>query len=144
LRTPKDDIPSVVTHLIKQARPVYESGARNFLFIDLPPIDRSPAVLNWGPPSSNTHEIYITWNTSLAEQLEEFKAGFPLAKVFTFSSYDTFTRILDDPSVYGMEKEDVATAGGGVWVDYLHPTSEVHVVLARELEAYLMAQPSAS
>ncbi|KAF9505427.1 hypothetical protein BS47DRAFT_1353942, partial [Hydnum rufescens UP504] len=44
------------------------------------------SILNWGPPSSNTHEI-ITWNTSLAEQLEEFKPAFPLGNVFTFSYF---------------------------------------------------------
>ena len=103
-----------------------------------------PAVLNWGGPSSNAHEKYLTWNNSLAVQLEEFKAAFPLAKVFTFSSHDTFTRILDDPSLYGMAKEDVATIGGEVWIDHLHPTSTVHVVLARELEAFLMEQQPSS
>ena len=154
----KEDIPSIIGYLITQAEAVYETGARNFLFIDLPPIDRSPAgqlpltllifsplillpvVLNWGGPSSNAHEKYLTWNNSLAVQLEEFKAAFPLSKVFTFSSHDTFTRILDDPSSYGMAKEDVAIIGGEVWVDHLHPTSAVHVVLARELEAFLMEQ----
>ncbi|KAF9505424.1 hypothetical protein BS47DRAFT_1353936, partial [Hydnum rufescens UP504] len=49
-------------------------------------------ILNWGPPWSNTNEIYINLET---EQLKEFKPAFPLAKVFTFSSYHTFTRISD-------------------------------------------------
>ncbi|KAF9505432.1 hypothetical protein BS47DRAFT_1353957 [Hydnum rufescens UP504] len=59
-------------------------------------------VLNWGPPFSNTPEIYIAWNTSLAEYLEEFKPAFPLAKVFPFSLYHTFARLSDHPSLCGM------------------------------------------
>ena len=51
--------------------------------------------------------------------------------------------LLDAPEKYGFPATDVRKRGGKVWMDHLHPTSAVHSVVARELDAFLRGvQPS--
>ena len=59
-----------------------------------------------------------------------------------FSSYDLFTRLLDDPSRYGFNEATACMSGGCVWYDHLHPTSQVHDLIATELAQFLASQLS--
>ena len=169
------NLPTVIGYLLSQAEQLYESaGARNFLFIDIPPIDRAPARASTLQTCTSGPDIalhllvkhlaksspvayalgdhkrkYTTWNIELTAAITRFEVAHPLATVFTFSSYDTFTRLLDDPEAYGLgvppveDEEAVAIEQEQdtmIWVDHLHPTSAVHLVVARELETFLRAQ----
>ncbi|KAJ7479174.1 SGNH hydrolase-type esterase domain-containing protein [Mycena latifolia] len=113
---------------------LYEAGARVFLFIDVPPIGRTPVGVN---ASSDISATYMNWNASLRQSVAKFAAAHPGARILTFSAFDTFTRILDNPKQYGFPAKDVSAAGGAVWRDHLHPTSKVHRVLAQDLAAFL-------
>jgi hypothetical protein len=57
--------------------------------------------------------------------------------VFIFSSWDTFMSILDYPDAYNFEEGDVDEPQGRIWMDHLHPTSEVHAILAKHLYKFL-------
>ena len=57
-----------------------------------------------------------------------------------FSSWDTFTTILNNPARYNIS--DPNAIGGGVWHDELHPTSLVHNRLANDLAGYLASLPA--
>ncbi|KAJ7113267.1 SGNH hydrolase-type esterase domain-containing protein [Mycena crocata] len=113
---------------------LYAAGARIFLFIDVPPIGRTPAGAN---ASSDISDTYMSWNATLRTQVAAFAAAHPDARILTFSAFDTFTCILDHPTNHGFSKNDMSRAGGDVWRDHLHPTSRVHEIFARELAAFL-------
>lgn len=122
---------------------LYENGARNFLVIDVPPVNRSPAcmlcilsssllssfLLTLLPDRSISSErahVFPEWNITLERAVrafhdEKLKSGDPIS-AFYFSSHKVFTSILDTPENYGMTKR-------GIWMDQLHPTSATHVVL---------------
>ncbi|KAJ7471185.1 hypothetical protein B0H11DRAFT_2159096 [Mycena galericulata] len=112
---------------------LYNDGARNFLFVNVPPIDRSPA--------KGRKQNYDNWNTELKKAAELFAADHTDATVMIYSSWDTFTALLDDPEAHGFPAQDVRKAGASVWLDHLHPTSKVHDYVARDLSAFLSAQP---
>ena len=59
-----------------------------------------------------------------------------------YSSWDTFTRVLDDPTSHGFSNKDTSKAGGAIWVDRLHPTSRMHDIVAHDLAQFLNAQPA--
>jgi phospholipase/lecithinase/hemolysin len=59
-----------------------------------------------------------------------------------FSSWESFNRILDDPTAHGFETSDPTTSGGGIWFDALHPTSAVHKILAEDIGKFLESQAS--
>jgi len=126
---------------------LYEKGARNFLFIDCPPIDRSPAVIQFvkrGNGSSMPR--YADWNAALRSSIASFASEHPDATALLFSSHATFTRVLDDPEGYGFHEKGAARkAGKGIWMDILHPTNKMHDIVAKDLATFLgtVTQPNA-
>jgi len=133
-------IPDRLEELMDIAKDVYRAGGRNFLFINLPPIERT-ATVGRRLRNPEAGKKYALWNRLLSKSIDAFELKHPYSTVFEFSSHDTFTRILDDPAQFGFKKEGKSARGGGIWVDHLHPTSAVHAVLAREIEEFLRKQP---
>jgi len=125
--------------LFKSEELLYDAGARNFLFIDVPPIDRSPAVLQFRNPSdSSPIPRYNDWNIALRSSLSSFASGHADATILLFSSHATFSRVLDDPVGHDFPEVNAARkAGKGIWMDHLHPTSKMHQWVAKYLAAFL-------
>lgn len=151
-----------IKQLLDEQECLYEAGARNFLLIDVPPIQRTPVGtaiisfiapyiyrrLRFSPGLSRAVDatdieslIYEAWNIQLQEKLEEFYAAHSDISMLLFSSWDTFTRVLDNPVPHGFSSDDVSKSGGGIWVDYLHPTSQMHDWIAGDLAGFLNGQP---
>ncbi|KAJ7263074.1 hypothetical protein C8J57DRAFT_1334618 [Mycena rebaudengoi] len=123
-----------VQKLFEIQETLYQSGARNFLFFNLSPIHRSPAK---GKLAS-----YSAWNIELKNSASHFITAHADATVMIFSSWDTFTAVLDNPVAHGFPAEDVKRQGGSIWVDHLHPTSKMHDYIARDLSTFLCSQPA--
>ncbi|OCH86252.1 hypothetical protein OBBRIDRAFT_797388 [Obba rivulosa] len=136
-----NSIKSSVNQLLEGQEKLYEAGARNFVLIDVPPIHRLPVFANFGGGGEERAAIYASWNSHLREAIAAFSAAHPDTMAVVFSSWDTISRILDDPAEHGFSEEDVCLAGGAIWYDYLHPTSAVHDLIAWDLAAFLAAIP---
>ncbi|KAI0797026.1 hypothetical protein C8Q75DRAFT_743074 [Abortiporus biennis] len=117
---------------------LYDNGARNFLFIDVPPINRAPAM----PQDFEVEKAssFINWNTCLKQHITEFSSTHPDITTMIFSAYDLFNDILDNPEEHGFPKEDVRKSKGSIWFDHLHPTSKTHKEIARAVFQYLLSQ----
>jgi len=152
--------PSILELFLGQER-LYEAGARNFLFIDVPPIDRAPActLLTMFDVEDSDREATIrraadrfaNWNIALARRVRDFSASHSPSKgssqdksdepdaatVLFYSAHKTLTSILDDPVGHDFLPGDVSKMEGAIWADHLHPTSRVHDFWARDLGAFL-------
>ncbi|KAF8154742.1 hypothetical protein B0H34DRAFT_852737 [Crassisporium funariophilum] len=128
---PKDTI----TELFELQEKLYHCGARNFLFIDVPPIHRSPAISEGEESEMST--IYLKWNASLRIAIQTFCKAHPKISAFLFSSFQLFDSILDTPEAYGFKSEDARQSGGTIWLDWLHPTGKVHDHIANGVAAFL-------
>ncbi|KAH7923632.1 hypothetical protein BV22DRAFT_1015030 [Leucogyrophana mollusca] len=131
------DVDQTIDELFEYQKLLYDAGARNFLFFDVPPIHRCP----WSrgeryPPAIEE------WNTVLSEKVKVFAGEHTDISALIFSSWDTFTRVLDDPVGAGFSVEDSCKQRGGIWYDDVHPTSRMHKVIAEELREFLSAIPS--
>ncbi|EMD32721.1 hypothetical protein CERSUDRAFT_118464 [Gelatoporia subvermispora B] len=129
----------VVTDLFDEQEYLYNTGARNFLFIDLPPLARTPSS------HVNLEEYtpaYVFWNNHLKDAVAAFSSAHPDATVMLFSSWETFTRVLDDPQKHGFKPNQVRKPYGQIWMDYLHPTSAMHEWVAKDVFAFLAARPA--
>ncbi|PPQ90160.1 hypothetical protein CVT25_012471 [Psilocybe cyanescens] len=124
-----------IKELIAAQEKLYHAGARNFLFIDVPPIHRSPAIPKREEESSSS--IYRNWNATLGEALEEFSKSHEDMSIFMFSSFEVFENVLNKPQDYGIKEKEVRKTGGAIWVDHLHPTSKMHDILASFLADFL-------
>ncbi|KZP21637.1 carbohydrate esterase family 16 protein [Athelia psychrophila] len=137
---------SILTMLFLSQEELYEAGARNFLFLDVPPAGRAPGSIaaaartwmNEDPRIDRRAHIYAAWNTQFAERVRMMASKHtPEMTALLLSSHKIFTSVLDNPTVYGFEADDVVTSGGAIWFDYLHPTSKMHEIIAKEVISFL-------
>jgi len=152
--------PSILELFLGEER-LYEAGARNFLFIDVPPIDRAPACtqLTMFDVEDGDREATIrraadrfaNWNIALAKRVRDFSSSHSppngksheksdepdAATVLLYSAHKTLTTILDDPIRHDFPPTDVSKMEASIWADHLHPTSRVHDFWARDLGAFL-------
>ncbi|KAI4525060.1 hypothetical protein K525DRAFT_266440 [Schizophyllum commune Loenen D] len=116
---------------------LYLAGARNFMLVDVPHIDRTPAA----KPTPTPSPVFPAWNAALLARAQIFAKEHPDATILIFSSARVIDSILDDPDVYGLPPSNVRKANGAIWMDRLHPTSAVHDVLAKEMTEFLGGVP---
>ncbi|KAI6108141.1 SGNH hydrolase-type esterase domain-containing protein [Pisolithus sp. B1] len=127
------DSESIVECILDVVHELYiKAGARNFVFVNVPPIDRSPQALDAGL-SDEMEERVKVWNELFQAQVTEFGTSSKEAMVLLFSSHQVLTEVLDDPLEFDFSEDDPTTEGGGIWMDDLHVTTEVHDVFAERL-----------
>lgn len=159
-------IPGLVSRLFELHAQMYQHGARNFMLVDLPPVERSPSgpSVPWhhhddasltslvsiaGPGPQKAQRLYAdrppstaVWNAALRAEAKNFSASHNEATVLIYSSWMTFTKVLDDPTAFGFAQEDVKKAAGSIWVDRLHPTSKMHEIIAQDMTKLLSSVES--
>ncbi|KAJ8699792.1 hypothetical protein PTI98_002879 [Pleurotus ostreatus] len=115
---------------------LYATGARNFLLIDVPPVQNSPAYR--GKYYDGRFE---SWNTELKQTMETFSSGHTDATILIFSSYSIFSAFLNERKKYGFDSKPFSQT---IWMDALHPTSKVHGVVAESVSTFLQSVPASS
>ncbi|KAI0755088.1 hypothetical protein C8Q80DRAFT_409820 [Daedaleopsis nitida] len=130
-----EELESIVDNVFDVVHDLYvKAGARNFILVDVPPIDRSPQATDSGM-SDEIAERGKTWNELLRAQATEFGTSSKEATVLVFSAHYVLSEVLDDPTEFDFSEDDPTTEKGGIWADDLHLTADVHDVLAERLLA---------
>ncbi|KAM6503116.1 hypothetical protein JOM56_000059 [Amanita muscaria] len=81
-----------------------QTGARFFLFINVPPVNRSPLVRARGVESQDTEKAVIQgYNDKLLTRISNFGQNHPDVRTWFWDSHAAFTAILDDPARYGFQ-----------------------------------------
>ncbi|TFK68483.1 hypothetical protein BDN72DRAFT_769249 [Pluteus cervinus] len=114
-------------------------GARNFLFVNVPCIDRSPLMLAQ-PASSQAGEKAVIqgYNAKLAAKIDAFRASHAGVKTFLWDSYTTFSTILDNPTAYGfVDATSYGSAANLFWGNDYHPGSSAHKFFAQAVDDIL-------
>ncbi|KAK0206996.1 hypothetical protein DFS33DRAFT_1256362, partial [Desarmillaria ectypa] len=134
-RTSSDELEPLVEALLDAVHDLYvKAGARNFVLVDVLPIDRSPTAHT---SSAEVQDRVEKWNDLLCARTSEFASSSPQATVLVFSSHNVLTDMLDDPLEYGFVADDSADEGGVIWENDLHLTTAVHTTPAVRLLASL-------
>nr|POF07104.1 acetylesterase [Quercus suber] len=141
---------------------LYGSGARNFLFINVPPLERAPNVVRGGPQEQRVHQANVDlWNknlTMLADNLRESHVG---VTTFLFDANKLFNEVIETPCSYVEScpyqnttwycdyyifgtpdwytkfPECPYPVDEFFWLNDLHPTFRVHNVTAQEVAKFL-------
>ncbi|CAA7259752.1 unnamed protein product [Cyclocybe aegerita] len=103
------------------------------LFIDVPPIDRSPSAIALECEDTTVQARVETWNISLHTGVTVFMRETPQANLMLFSAHTALADILDRPEEYDFTdftEDDTTDEGGAIWADELHVTNAVHEVMA--------------
>lgn len=86
---------------------LYDHGARNFLFLNVPAMDRSPAMIERGPAQVKMLADDLTeWNERVARMARQLKSQHEdEVNTWVYDSRTSFGRALDDPTVFPETKE---------------------------------------
>ncbi|KAL1747304.1 hypothetical protein HDZ31DRAFT_80542 [Schizophyllum fasciatum] len=109
-------------------------GAKHFVFMDIPPLERCPAATGRTPENkAQVIAAMDAWNRTLRAKVAELKSATPEMKVAIFSIHNVFTAVLDRPEKHGFTKEDLTKEGGAIWADEVHATPAVQEIVAKWL-----------
>lgn len=130
-----DELEAIVEQVFDAVHDLYvKAGGRNFVLIDIPPINRSPQVtivrhmsvifivayLPIALASESSDEIeerVKSWNDLLQTQTNEFGTSSKEATFFLFSSHHLLKQVLEDPSELDFSEDDVEAEGADIWED---------------------------
>ncbi|ESK90174.1 carbohydrate esterase family 16 protein [Moniliophthora roreri MCA 2997] len=116
-----------------------DAGARNFLFLNVPPVERSPLMLSQSKDAQTLESTVISgFNSRLATKIASFKSNHSGVTTYLYDSYAGFAKILDNPTSYGFK--DATSYGNSpdlFWFNDLHPTSPAHKYFAQDVAKVL-------
>ncbi|KAJ5171352.1 Esterase SGNH hydrolase-type [Penicillium coprophilum] len=143
--------------LFESVETLYSLGYRSYLFMNLPPLDRTPGNQAKNNPSPNATQVGW-YNAALADHAAAFAEEHKEAQVMLFDAHARLTAMLDEPYKYGIVNTTNFCAGYDqpdisveyekygcptplkryFWFNAGHMTSHVHEVLAAEVERLLL------
>lgn len=143
---------------------IYQSGARNFLVLNILPFNRAPLANREDPTVVQTlGQLIQQYNDDLERGIAKFRENHLDAAVFYFDANRLFNRLLDDPcshdetcplevldrycETYRVEKNDSylfapeceVAADKYFWLGTVHACFRVHKVLAKSIVEFLDA-----
>ncbi|KAI1490314.1 hypothetical protein F5X96DRAFT_679194 [Biscogniauxia mediterranea] len=146
---------------------LHGAGARNFVFVNVPPVDRSPLTVGQGPDAAALEKADIAaWNGLVGDLAAALKANHSETNVWVYDANESFGAVMDDPGAYeataglknttdycaayenGTSDQDTLDPSCGVavneyfWLNNLHPTSPIHEVVALEISDALQVAPT--
>ncbi|CAO2647227.1 Nn.00g081490.m01.CDS01 [Neocucurbitaria sp. VM-36] len=141
----------VQEYVFESVEKVYGLGYRNFLFMNLPPLDRGPS------PSVNT-SLVATFNAIQASHADVFQSNHRDATILQFDVNTVLNKVLDNYKDYGFNnitnfcpgynQPDIRSnpgkygCGEGLdtyfWYDSGHLGSRTHKVFTKELRKWLV------
>ncbi|KAF8883275.1 hypothetical protein BD779DRAFT_1748045 [Infundibulicybe gibba] len=117
---------------------LYNVGARNFLFVNVPPIDRSPLMLAQAASAQASEKTVITtFNSKLATKISAFKSANSGVQTWTWDSNAAFATILNSPKTYGFTDATSYGATGNFWGNNYHPASPAHKIFGQQVGSLL-------
>ncbi|KAK2615502.1 hypothetical protein N8I77_002252 [Diaporthe amygdali] len=150
---------SIISTIFSQSvTPLFEAGYNNFLFINLPPLDRTPGNAKTASPSPNETMIGW-WGDTLQQYSDDFSKQNAGTTTMVFDANTFLNGVLDSASEYGITNTTDYCAGylyadvltdwekygcsGPLdtyfWFNSGHMTSRVHEILAPEVAKFLSA-----
>ncbi|KZT61573.1 carbohydrate esterase family 16 protein [Calocera cornea HHB12733] len=142
----------------QQVNNLYERGARNFLFLNVPPIDRAPLFIEQGSATQAAVKSALAlYNTYLTDRINALQYLYPyLGSVVVYDTNTLFNTLLDNAETFsftnitgycdayanGTPTTTYQTAGCEpvstyFWLNTLHPLWFVHDVVAHGISRAL-------
>ncbi|KAL5504557.1 hypothetical protein ACEPAH_7218 [Sanghuangporus vaninii] len=116
----------------------YAVGGRNFLFVNVPPIDRSPLMLQQSADAQNLEKTVIAgYNSKLAARAAQLKANNTGVQKWIWDSNTAFTVILDNPTTFGFVDATSYSGTGSFWGNNYHPSSAANTIFGQNVSTVL-------
>ncbi|KAJ1308796.1 hypothetical protein OPQ81_004486 [Rhizoctonia solani] len=118
---------------------IYDVGGRNFLFVNVPHVDRSPLMLSQSADSRAAEAVVINgFNSKLAARASAFASANSGVKTWIYDSAAKLNTMLDSPATYGFQDAtSYGSASNLMWCNDYHVSSGVHDYFAKDVAAVL-------
>ncbi|KAF2012528.1 carbohydrate esterase family 16 protein [Aaosphaeria arxii CBS 175.79] len=116
-----------------QVEILYRAGARNFVFLSVPPINKSPLMLGQSKQAQELEAKYIVqFNDALANRTGSFKARHEDSRAVVVDSQAPFNAAINDPKKYGSKDATCFNSDGKscLWFNDYHPGLAIHKLVA--------------
>ncbi|ETS85584.1 hypothetical protein PFICI_03609 [Pestalotiopsis fici W106-1] len=144
----------------QSVQPLYNNGYKNFLFMNLPPLDRTAGNQRSSTPYPSKAQVN-SWGSILANRTQAFQAKYSDSKAMLYDANTFLNNVLDNPSKYGITRTNSYCAAWnqiGVltnpasygcssldkyfWYNAAHMSVTTHKVMAADLKSFLISQSS--
>jgi phospholipase/lecithinase/hemolysin len=113
-------------------------GARNFLFLNVPPIERSPLMQAQGASATTSEaRVIADFNAKLAAAASAWGANHTGARTWLYDAHSAFGTILDSPTKYGFVDNTSYGGTGDFWGNNYHPSSAASVMFGQQVGSLL-------
>lgn len=119
-------VTKLFTEYVKLIEQVYKAGGRNFLFMNVPPLEYTPFTTAAGGRAVEMEAGDVkAWNKDLEEMAGNLPKILPDSTSFVFDTYKLFARILQDPDAYpqtaGLKDTKAFCSAYGLYVPITPP-----------------------
>lgn len=138
MSNPNATFDAVYDVYFKRMDELYEAGARNFLWIGVAPIDRSPLVLSSSKEGqTKVAELSRAFNDRLSARAQNFATSHAGIRWRYYDPAPAFNRVLDNPREYGAPNATCLALDGieCLWWNNYHPGIRIHEQIAADLAA---------
>ncbi|KAI9824401.1 MAG: hypothetical protein M1832_001936 [Thelocarpon impressellum] len=122
---------------------LYDTGMRNFFFLNVPPLQYSKFVTDRGAIIAQRWASFQqTYNTKLAAKVQAYQALHPDIGTYLFDNAAAWTQVFASPTTYGFRDNSTIGDYGDpnvIWGDGYHPSSAMHKAVSRQLASELHA-----
>jgi phospholipase/lecithinase/hemolysin len=125
---------AVVTRYFQETQIMYNAGARNFLFLTVPPIQYTPLMVAEGTTTQSEVGTAITYfNGLLTAAAASFKFANSGSTVYVYDTTAPFMTAINNPTAYGSPDATCYNADGVscLWYNNYHPGQAIHNLVAK-------------
>ncbi|KAG4104497.1 hypothetical protein H8356DRAFT_1639598 [Neocallimastix lanati (nom. inval.)] len=141
-----DDDQSIIKSMFKIINKIYDLGARNFLILDVPSLEKLPHFIY--SPVKGLDEEVLKFNKMIADSAMNFQKSKPETNVFVYNAYNELNYIMKNENKFGFtitvddwyhnnerKLEDITKEY--FWRDGYHLSKYVQEALSQELDDFL-------
>jgi phospholipase/lecithinase/hemolysin len=128
----------IIDQYFTQVQELYASGARNLLFLTVPPIQKTPKVVAQ-PNSTQSAEGAAVgdYNELLVKAVDDFKSKSEGVTTWVYDTGDAFNTAIASPEMYGAKNASCYNGDGTscLWFNDYHPGQAIHKLVAAGVAA---------
>ncbi len=117
---------------------MYNAGARDFLFLTVPPIQYTPLVLAEDSASqTSVGQAVVYYNSLLTAAVANFKSANAGVTAYVYDTTTPFMEAINNPTAYGAP-DATCFNGDGVsclWFNNYHPGQAIHKLIAEGISS---------
>jgi len=114
---------------------LYNTGARKFMFINMPPLDRTPMIQNHTASiiQNFAQGVSLFNDVLLPQYVGWFQGNHSNIQTTIYDAHSAFNTILDDAPAYGFANNSCFNSTDCFWWNNYHPEGAVHQRLAKQM-----------